>query len=160
MLKDFADEFWEEFERLTIEIVQKYYDAYDDKIVHATPSRKDGGYDGIIIINSMSAGFLEKYKILIEAKLRENSNKDIPLASFSKVFIIAVNILADKVFVSTNLHYSQKTQKQVKAFSERTGLHIELIDIFTIQKMLENNPEMASKFHHGFIHELCIAVSL
>lgn len=160
MSNEFAKKFWREFERLTLEIIQKYYDIYDDKVVYSTPAQKDGGYDGIIIVNNVDNDILKEYRILIEAKLRKNSNKDIPLAGFSKIFIIAINMFADKVYISTNLHYSKKTQENTKYFSERTGLRVELIDIFTIQKMLEEHPDIASQFNHTFIHELLTAVSL
>lgn len=160
MSNDFAEKFWKEFERLTLEIVQKYYNIYADKVVYSTPAQKDGGYDGVIIINNFIDDILKEYKILIEAKLRKNSNKDIPLSGFSKIFIIAINMFADKVYVSTNLHYSKKTQENTKCFSERTGLQVDLIDIFTIKKMLKEHPDIAPQFNDTFIHELLNAVSL
>lgn len=48
----FATDNWEEFEKLSISILETYLPA-DSEISYSithTPNRKDGGYDGLIII--------------------------------------------------------------------------------------------------------------
>ena len=49
----FAKDNWEEFEKLSISILETYLPVNSEisySITH-TPNRKDGGYDGLIIIS-------------------------------------------------------------------------------------------------------------
>ena len=48
-----------------------------------------------------------EYKILFEAKLRRDIQKDLPLQDFSKALIIAINTNADTLIIGTNLHLSE-----------------------------------------------------
>lgn len=71
----FAKDNWEEFEKLSISILETYLPVNSEisySITH-TPNRKDGGYDGLIIISSDNEN-IDQYKILSESKLRELSN--------------------------------------------------------------------------------------
>lgn len=91
----FATDNWEEFEKLSISILETYLPA-DSEISYSithTPNRKDGGYDGLIIIASGNEN-IDQCKILSESKLRELSNKDLPMSDFSKTLIIAINLMA------------------------------------------------------------------
>lgn len=86
----FAKDNWEEFEKLSISILKTYLPT-DSEISYSithTPNRKDGGYDGLIIISSNDKN-IDQYKILSESKLRELSNKDLPMSDFSKTLIIS-----------------------------------------------------------------------
>ena len=68
----FATDNWEEFEKLSISILETYLPA-DSEISYSithTPNRKDGGYDGLIIIASGNEN-IDQCKILSESKLRE-----------------------------------------------------------------------------------------
>ena len=50
----FAKDNWEEFEKLSLSILETYLPTdseFSYSITH-TPHRKDGGYDGLIIISS------------------------------------------------------------------------------------------------------------
>ena len=81
----FAKDNWEEFEKLSISILETYLPVNSEisySITH-TPNRKDGGYDGLIIISSDNEN-IDQYKILSESKLRELSNKDLPCLTFPK----------------------------------------------------------------------------
>lgn len=76
----FAKDNWEEFEKLSLSILETYLPTdseFSYSITH-TPHRKDGGYDGLIIISSSDEN-IDQYKILSESKLRELSNKDLPI---------------------------------------------------------------------------------
>ena len=89
----FAKDNWEEFEKLSLSILETYLPTdseFSYSITH-TPHRKDGGYDGLIIISSSDEN-IDQYKILSESKLRELSNKDLPMSDFSKTLIIAINL--------------------------------------------------------------------
>lgn len=58
----FATDNWEEFEKLSISILETYLPA-DSEISYSithTPNRKDGGYDGLIIIASDNKNMPEK----------------------------------------------------------------------------------------------------
>ena len=80
----FAEEHWEEFEKLSLRILKTYLPT-DSEISYSithTANRKDGGYDGLIIISSGDKN-IEPYKILSESKLRKLSNKDLPMSDFS-----------------------------------------------------------------------------
>ena len=71
----FAKDNWEEFEKLSLSILETYLPTdseFSYSITH-TPHRKDGGYDGLIIISSSDEN-IDQYKILSESKLRELSN--------------------------------------------------------------------------------------
>ncbi len=91
-----------------------------------TEPTHDGGYDGSFLIPyitdsecSTTRGY---YKILFEAKLRNNLNKDLPLQDFSKSLIIAINMDSDALIVATNLRLSDGTKDHLRDFSEKTGL--------------------------------------
>ena len=65
----FAKDNWEEFEKLSISILETYLPVNSEisySITH-TPNRKDGGYDGLIIISSDNEN-IDQYKILSESK--------------------------------------------------------------------------------------------
>ena len=99
----FATDNWEEFEKLSISILETYLPA-DSEISYSithTPNRKDGGYDGLIIIASDNKN-IDQCKILSESKLREPSNKDLPMSDFSKTLIIAINLMAQKIYIFTS----------------------------------------------------------
>lgn len=129
----FAEEHWEEFEKLSLRILKTYLPT-DSEISYSithTANRKDGGYDGLIIISSGDKN-IEPYKILSESKLRKLSNKDLPMSDFSKTLIIAINLMAQKIYIFTNLHYSTETQKRIHKFSSFSNIQVELVDIFEV----------------------------
>ena len=53
----FAREYWEEFEKLSLDILKTYISENSEVnyYIKRTPNRKDGGYDGIIVISTVSA---------------------------------------------------------------------------------------------------------
>ncbi len=129
----FAKDNWEEFEKLSLSILETYLPTdseFSYSITH-TPHRKDGGYDGLIIISSSDEN-IDQYKILSESKLRELSNKDLPMSDFSKTLIIAINLMAQEIYIFTNLHYSIETQKRIRKFSSFSNIRVELVDIFEV----------------------------
>ena len=118
---DFAKEYWEEFEKLSIDLLKSYFEDIDEtKIsVKRTQSQKDGGYDGIVIISDTTNNVA--YKILSESKLRAISSKDLPMSDFSKTLVIAINMAAHELYIFTNLHFSQETQTRIAKFSNMTS---------------------------------------
>lgn len=162
---NFAKKYWRFFEKLVILLLKKKLENKKDCNIYAykTPDQKDGGYDGVIFIEFPTV-LREKlqtlYTILVEAKLRQNVNKDLPLSDFAKTFIIAINRSASEVYVYTNLHYSLETYRRVKQFSEATSLAVKLIDIFELCDELNAFPEIQSNFPPEFIQQLFKAVSI
>ena len=157
----FAEEYWEEFEKLSLDILKTYISKNSEinYYIKRTPNRKDGGYDGIIVITANHDSD-EIYKLLSESKLRECSKKDLPMSDFSKALVIAVNLSAHKIYIFTNLHYSQETQKRVAKFSRFSNIQVELIDIFEIsQKTKELYPELIESYSSVFLNQLINSVA-
>lgn len=156
----FADEYWEEFEKLSLDILKTYISDNPEVnyYIKRTPNRKDGGYDGIIVISS-NHDSNEIYKLLSESKLRECSKKDLPMADFSKALVIAVNLSAQKIYIFTNLHYSQETKKRIAKFSRFSNIQVELIDIFEIsEKIKELYFEIQKSYSSVFLNQLLDSV--
>ena len=157
----FAREYWEEFEKLSLDILKTYISENSEVnyYIKRTPNRKDGGYDGIIVITT-NHDPNEIYKLLSESKLRECSKKDLPISDFSKALVIAVNLSAQKLYIFTNLHYSQETQKRIAKFSRFSSIQVELIDIFEIsEKIKELYPELLKSYSSVFLNQLMDSVT-
>lgn len=164
--EDFAKKYWAEFEKLVLKLLQSELENADDNYTYysrKTQNQKDGGYDGIIIIepkDSFVNNLDDLYIIITEAKLRKNANKDLPLSDFSKTLLIAINCCATEVYVYTNLHFSSKTQLQVKKFSNATFLNVKLIDIFQICEGLKKYTDIKKEYPKEFIDTLFEALKL
>lgn len=157
----FAREYWEEFEKLSLDTLKTYISENSEVnyYIKRTPNRKDGGYDGIIVITT-NHDPNEIYKLLSESKLRECSKKDLPISDFSKALVIAVNLSAQKLYIFTNLHYSQETQKRIAKFSRFSSIQVELIDIFEIsEKIKELYPELLKSYSSVFLNQLMDSVT-
>lgn len=144
--KTFAQQHWRTFEKLSMEIINEIYDEHPGVVSHLTSAQSDGGYDGILCFPSGTWNKTALYKVLLEAKLRSNNKHDLPLDNFSKTVIVAVNTVADKVYISTNAYFSAETIRRLKAYSQRTGLQIRTLDIADITNWITANPE----FHREF----------
>ena len=156
----FAKDNWEEFEKLSLSILETYLPTdseFSYSITH-TPHRKDGGYDGLIIISSSDEN-IDQYKILSESKLRELSNKDLPMSDFSKTLIIAINLMAQEIYIFTNLHYSTETQKRIRKFSSFSNIRVELVDIFEVSdRVKELYKTLKSTYSPAFLGQLIDSV--
>lgn len=156
----FAKDNWEEFEKLSLSILETYLPTdseFSYSITH-TPHRKDGGYDGLIIISSSDEN-IDQYKILSESKLRELSNKDLPMSDFSKTLIIAINLMAQEIYIFTNLHYSIETQKRIRKFSSFSNIRVELVDIFEVSdRVKELYKTLKNTYSPAFLGQLIDSV--
>lgn len=139
--KSFASQHWHAFEQLSLQIIHNIYKEQPNEKYFQTAAQSDGGYDGMICFSGGPPGAAELYKVLLEAKLRSNNRRDLPLSDFSKTVIIAVNTIADKVYISTNAYFSQETLKRLRDFSLRTGLIIRTLDIEDITIWLQEHTE-------------------
>jgi len=144
--KSFAKQHWHAFEQLSLQIIHAVYKEQPNEKHFQTSAQNDGGYDGMICFSGETPGTAELYKVLLEAKLRSNSRRDLPLSDFSKTVIIAVNTIADKVYISTNAYFSGETLKRLRDFSRRTGLIIRTLDIEDITGWLREHTEEQKRF--------------
>lgn len=156
--KSFAQKHWRAFEELSLQIIQSYYQEQPGKVCELTEGQSDGGYDGIICFPSQKYNAAELYKVLLEAKLRSASNQDLPLSDFSKTIIIAINTIADKVYISTNAYFSEETIHRLQTFSRRTGLTICTLDIEDIFRWLSSHQDEAQQFKDQTLVEKLLAV--
>ena len=144
--KGFAAQHWNAFEQLSLQIIHTIYKDQPNEKHFQTSAQSDGGYDGMICFSGGTPGSEDLYKVLLEAKLRSNNRRDLPLSEFSKTVIIAVNTIADKVYISTNAYFSQETLKRLRDFSLRTGLIIRTLDIEDITIWLREHTEEQNAF--------------
>jgi len=153
--KSFAIVHWEEFEKLSMQILEELYHGRAGKTIVRTPSQSDGGFDGFICFPISPNNSSELYRILLEAKLRSSSKRDLPLSDFSKTIIIAINTIADKVYISTNAYFSAETNMRLKIYSQRTGLDIHTLDICSITSWINAHREQAEEScSSAFLDEL------
>lgn len=127
-MKKITTALWRRFEEVVFGAIKSIMEnakieEMKEKLTEAT---HDGGYDGIFLFPyikdscySQTQGY---YKILFEAKLRTDLEKDLPLQDFSKSLIIAINMDSDALIVATNLHLSEGTKEHLREFSSKTGL--------------------------------------
>lgn len=144
--KSFAQQHWRAFEELSLQIIHSRYQEQPSEVCELTDGQSDGGYDGIICFSSQKYDAAELYKVLLEAKLRSTDNQDLPLSDFSKTIIVAINTIADKVYISTNAYFSEETNHRLQIFSRRTGLAIHTLDIEDISNWLSNHQDEAQRF--------------
>lgn len=154
--KSFAFQHWRAFESLSLLIIKDLYREEPQSFSQLTSERKDGGYDGIICFPSYTNSVPELHKVLMEAKLRSDNGKDLPLSDFAKTIIIAVNCVADKVYISTNTFFTRETVNRLKRYSQLTGLKINTLDIDYIVRWLHSHTSEADAFHdQKLISKLC-----
>ena len=147
-----TEEVWREFEKLVYAIIKDTLNLDDsNSISEVTEKRNDGGYDGVFII-PIDRKKTAQYKILFEAKLRKDIQKDLPLQDFSKALIIAINTNADTLIIGTNLHLSENSKKQLSIYSYKTGLAIKLLDGIYIdnwlKKQIHDDDNIDSELHN------------
>lgn len=139
----FVKENWSEFETAIRKIIEDELGVEDGKdgvVVIQTEPSNDGGYDGLFCI-PLSDSPEGMYRLLFEAKLRSNIKADLPLDSFSKSVIVAINRDVNALIVGTNLHLSQETKQRLDDFSKRTGLCIDYIEGMDMEIWIRGNPE-------------------
>jgi len=142
--KSIAHRYWKQFEDLSYALVKDRYRLQPKLGGEITSRTHDGGYDALIWFSDHSRGANELFRILLEAKLRTNNKTALPMSDFSKTMIIAVNMIADGVYISTNAFFSPHTLKQLDDYSRRTGLEIKTINLKDILSWLEQHPNWTS----------------
>lgn len=145
-ISSFVKEKWIEFEtaiRMIIANELGVEDGKDGVLIKQTEPSNDGGYDGLFCIPLSDSPVGEVYKLLFEAKLRSNLKADLPLDSFSKAIIVAINRDANALIVGTNLYLSPETKRRLDDFSKRTGLCIDYIEGINMEVWIAGHPEQS-----------------
>lgn len=149
-MKKISAALWRRFEKVVFLAIKNILEDGDIKEIQEklTEPTNDGGYDGSFLIPyitdsgcSTTQGY---YKILFEAKLRKNLDKDLPLQDFSKSLIIAINMDSDALIVATNLRLSNGTKEHLRDFSEKTGLKAYYLSPYYVDTWMSE--------HHSLTH--------
>ncbi len=145
-----ALKYWRDFEKFALAYLKEKYEITDERFAILTPPSGDGGFDGIIYSTINSP---EKYvqEILFEAKLRSTLGNSLSMNDFSKALIIAVNRFSDSIYIITNITFSNDTVYQLKVYTKRTGMQIQIVngkELFEWYKnfSLKNNLEFETDF--------------
>lgn len=131
-----SDEDWEAFEKLTFQILLTRFHLTADEHNQLTQRKKDGGFDGIFYFPAEFTTDEHRFCAIMEAKLRKNNLRDLPLQDFSKAMIIAINRTARLLIVASNLRLSDKTIQLLKDYSKKTGLDVRFLSIKVIYEQL------------------------
>ena len=140
------DNDWENFEKLVFETLLSIFHLPCDERNRLTKHRKDGGFDGIFYIPPDISRNEEEICAIMEAKLRGNVTRDLPLQDFSKAMIIAINRAAGLLVVASNLRLSSKTIQLLKEFSQNTGLKIKLLSVKTLYEHMNQMSDLKQNY--------------
>lgn len=137
--KEIIKNSWRDFETIAFEAIKKSLLCTEAEIIEKkiTVASHDGGYDGEFIIKTDN----KKSHILFEAKLRSNFNASLPLQDFAKTLIISIVEQADKVFIATNLRFSDNVINILGKYQNCTSVEIELYNGKTIKNFISENTE-------------------
>lgn len=130
---------WRLFEKLSFFYVkkiisEKHFNASADKTILLTPATKDGGYDAIWHLSV--AGIDQTY--LMESKLRK-SQSSLSLNDCAKAIIIAFNYPAQKLYITTNLTFSNQALENIQKMKISTNLDIICINGIQLAQFVKDN---------------------
>ncbi len=132
-----SDEFWRQLEVLSLEYISSKIKSDIPKKTELTCERKDGGFDGEIIIDITEDSQIH-HKILFESKFRTKI-KTLPLTDCSKALIIAFNQAAQTLFLVTNILFSKQAKEEICTFRKKVNLHVIETDGIELKKYVEAN---------------------
>jgi len=137
-----SDEDWEAFEKLAFQTLLAVFHQTANEQNRLTQRKKDGGFDGIFYFRAESASDEHSSCAIMEAKLRKNILRDLPLQDFSKAMIIAINRAAQLLVVASNLRLSDKTVQLLQDYSKKTGLEVQYLSIKAIYERFQQDAEL------------------
>lgn len=137
-------EFWRQLEFLSLQLISSKLNG-EVKIdkSHLTQKRKDGGFDGEIIINITRDADI-CHKILFESKFR-TTIKSLPLDDCAKALIIAFNQAAQTLYIVTNVLFSPQAQEEIDKFKNKINLSIVAVDGKSLKEYIAENREILLK---------------
>ncbi len=130
---------WILFEKLSFSyvkkiVLEKQMDATANKTMLLTPATHDGGYDAIWHLNIGESD--QTY--LMESKLR-NSQSSLSLNDCAKAIIIAFNYPAEKLYITTNLTFSNQALENIQKMKMSTNLDIICINGIQLSLFVKEN---------------------
>ena len=144
--KDFSRENSRKFEELVLKLFELEFNLHKNDIL-LTQMTHDGGKDVEILFKHISVSFSPiDYKVWVEAKLRKKSKK-VELNDIAGNVIIAFNSNIRAIYFITSTYFSPQTHKELMLNRLKTGLHITLIDGFTLRTMLDKWNNELNKFN-------------
>lgn len=132
------EEFWRQLELLSLQFISSSIPTKIEKS-ELTCKRKDGGYDGQIVINITNNNDVQ-HTILFESKFR-TSIKTLPLDDCSKALIIAFNRAAQTLYIVTNILFSPQALREIEDFKRKVNLIVIPIDGNKLKSYISENRE-------------------
>lgn len=139
MGRKISDADWEAFEKITFQTVLAVFHLTANEQNRLTQRKKDGGFDGIFYFPAELSANEHRLCAIMEAKLRKDTLRDLPLQDFSKAMIIAINRAARLLVIASNLRLSNKTVQLLQDYSKKTGLAVRYLSIKAIQEQLRQD---------------------
>lgn len=130
------EEFWRQLEWLSLQFISTEIKVEFEK-PELTRKRKDGGFDGQIVINITSNDNI-RHTILFESKFR-TAIKSLPLDDCSKALIIAFNRAAQTLYIVTNILFSPQAQKEIENFKKKVNLTVIPVDGNLLKNYIAKN---------------------
>lgn len=127
--------FWRQLEELSMMYIADTIRSATPRTSELTRERKDGGYDGKIIINISENGDIV-HTVMMEAKFR-TSIKSLPLQDCSKSLIIAFNRAVQTLFIVTNVLFSQQALEEIEKFEKKINLRVNKVDGYKLKQFVQ-----------------------
>ena len=146
------EEFWRQLEWLARQfIASKLNVKISDDDFALTGKRKDGGFDGQLIINI--AGDDNVYhKILFESKFR-TTIKSLPFTDCAKALIIAFNQAAQTLYIVTNVLFAPQSKEEIDKFKHKVNLTVIMVDGTALKEYVAQNKEaLFEQCSEEFLH--------
>ena len=130
------EEFWRQLEWLSLQFISSEIEIKINES-ELTRKRKDGGFDGQIVINITNNENV-CHKILFESKFRA-SISSLPLDDCSKALIIAFNRAVQTLYLVTNILFSPQAQKEINEFKRKVNLSVIPVDGNVLKTYIAKN---------------------
>lgn len=145
------EELWRQLEWLSQQYISSRLNIeIKDDDFKLTEKRKDGGFDGQLIIDVTSDEEV-CHKILFESKFR-TSIKSLPLADCAKALIIAFNQAAQTLYIVTNVFFSSQAREEINKFKKKVNLTVIAVDGTALKRyVIENRTTLRKQCSAEFL---------
>lgn len=147
-----GEELWRQLEWLSQQYISSRLNIeIKDDDFKLTEKRKDGGFDGQLIID-VTRDEEVCHKILFESKFR-TSIKSLPLADCAKALIIAFNQAAQTLYIVTNVLFSTQAREEINKFKKKVNLTVIAVDGTALKKyVIKNRTALRKQCSEEFLH--------
>lgn len=143
--------FWRQLEELSMMYIADSIRSVTPRTSELTRERKDGGYDGKIVINISEDNDIV-HTVMMEAKFR-TSIKSLPLQDCSKSLIIAFNRAVQTLFIVTNVLFSQQALEEIEKFEKKINLRVNKVDGYKLKQFVQKiNLKPNETFSENFLN--------